>query len=497
MPFLPINLPPGIYRPGTKYQARGRYYDANLVRWHENAMQAIGGWVALEKTTPAVAQVNIGARCAGMLAWRANDGTAHLVMGTPGTLYHFSGGVLTNITPSGFTAGQADASTARALYGAGAYGAGVYGTGDSAQEALIEAQNWAMDSFGEDLVACAHSDGKLYYWDKSVGGVATTISSAPTGCVGVVVTPERFIVALGAGGDRRKVQWSDQESTTSWTPSETNQAGDFPLTGVGQILAGRRSRNETLIWTDADLFAMRYVGGTLVYSIQQVGSACAAISRRAMAVVDTKAAWMGARSFFTYDGYVSPLPSDVGDYVFSDLNRTQVSKIWADVRSEFGEVTWNYPSAGSTECDRYVTYNYAAGHWLIGTLGRTAGVDRGVFPVPILCDSSGNAWKHESGNSHGGLTPFAESGPVEIGSGDQVMHVTGLIPDEKTLGGVQLSLIAAMHPTATETTYGPYSMANPTSVRITARQVRLKVTQASAGWRMGTPRLEVTPGGRR
>lgn len=498
--LIPLKLPPGVVRPGTKYDAKGRWYDTQLVRWREGAMQPIGGWRAL--TDLDGEPVSVGEPVRGMIAWRANDATSELAMGTPSKLYQFALGVLSDITPTGFAPGGADASLGVGAYGYGPYGSGVYGTGDESQEVLTEANTWQLDTFGEDLVACAYSDGVLYHWDKSEGGQAVAITGAPTGCLGVVVTPERFLVALGADGDGRRVAWADQESLTTWTPAPDNQAGDFRLAGSGQIMAGRRSRSETLIWTDVDLWAMRYIGGPFVYSFQQVGSACGAASRHSMAVVDGRAFWMGHRGFFLYDGYVQRVRCDVADYVFGSMNRVQVSKVWCDVRSEYGEVTWYYPSDEATECDRYVTFNYAEGFWAIGKLERTAGVDRGPFQYPVMADASGNVYFHEVGDSYldpsgAPLTPYAESGPVEIADGNAVMSVLEIIPDEKTLGEVELSLIAAFYPTGPETMHGPYTMTNPTPTRITGRQLRLRASQVSPGWRLGTPRIDVRPGGRR
>ena len=62
----------------------------------------------------------------------------------------------------------------------------------------------------------------------------------------MVVTEERFIFALGAGGNSRKVQWCDKENNTVWTPSATNEAGDIELATAGQIMQGIRSRGVTL-----------------------------------------------------------------------------------------------------------------------------------------------------------------------------------------------------------------------------------------------------------
>ena len=35
-----LNIPPGIYRNGTEYQAKGRYYDSNLVRFFAGTIRA-------------------------------------------------------------------------------------------------------------------------------------------------------------------------------------------------------------------------------------------------------------------------------------------------------------------------------------------------------------------------------------------------------------------------------------------------------------------------
>ncbi len=75
-----------------------------------------------------------------------------------------------------------------------------------------------------------------------------------------------------------------------------------------------------------------------------------------------------------------------------------------------------------------------------------------------------------------GGTPYAESGPYEIGNGDNIMSVRRVIPDEQTLGEVVVSFKTRMYPMATETTYGPYSAAQPTDVRFAARQVKVRYT---------------------
>lgn len=510
MPNIPLALPPGIVRPGTKYDARGRWFDGNLIRWHEGILRPWGGWTPIQwDNAGTMEDIDLAGPIRALRAWRDNNGTQVFAMGTHDQLWAFRETVLTDITPAGFVSGNVDASSTSGVYGAGRYGVGAFGVGEAGLETLLEANTWQLDLFGEILVAVAYSDGNIYWWeDPASTNDAVQIPNSPSNNRGVVVTPERFVVALGANNNDRRIEWSDQEGPTIWTPTGTNQAGGFNLTTAGGIQAGRRTQSETLIWTDVDLWRMRFIGGSDVYAITQAGSNCGSISRNSMVVLDNAAIWMGHRDFYTYDGFVRPLPSDVADFVFSDINIFQASKITAYSRAEFQEVVWHYPSAVSNENDRYVSYNFLGGHWAIGELDRTSGEDRGAFGFPMAADSAGKVYEQENpagtyldpiGN---GLVPFVESGPIEIGRGDEVMMVRGIIPDMNTLGDAQLLLFGSIYPVENENIQGPFTLANPTSVRLTARQVRLHVQQIVPGtqhnnWRLGTMRLEAVTGGRR
>jgi hypothetical protein len=208
---------------------------------------------------------------------------------------------------------------------------------------------------------------------------------------------------------------------------------------------------------------------------------------------------MGQRGFYTYTGgAVADLACEVSDYIFSDLNRSQQSKVWAVSNQQFHELWWFYPSGGSLEIDRYVVFNYKEGHWATGNLSRTCGVDRGVFRDATWASAAGVIYRHDVGVSYEGAAVFAESGPISLGAGDQVMKVTGLIPDELTQGDVTATFKTRFHPNDVERSYGPYTMANPTSVRFTGRQIRMRVDAARpTDWRVGIMRIDAVPGGRR
>jgi hypothetical protein len=492
MPMLPLTMPPGMYRNGTALQAVGRWRDGSLVRWREGILQPIRGWTN-RAPLPAGA---LPAR--GAAAWRDNSGDRWLALGTANALYVLPGGnILNDITPDGLVPGIVDA-VANTGYAGGFYGAAGYGTERDENGPLTPATTWSLDNWGENLLACSMDDGKLYEWRPGTPK-ALPIANAPTGCKGVMATEDRFVLALAANGNPRKVAWCDRENNTVWTPAATNQAGDIELQTGGEIACGLRVRGSTLLLTDQDAHAAQYIGPPYVYGFERVGDACGVISRRAAVSVDAGAYWMGRRGFYRYaGGGVEPVASEVSDFVFRDLNRAQASKVWAVANSAFSEVWWFYPSEDQAECNRYVVLNYAEGFWYTGQLSRTAGVDQGLQRHAAWVDPQGQIYNHEVGLQHGEFKPWVESAPVSLGAGDAVLSAVSLVPDELTQGDVSMSFRTRFHPQSQERTYGPYSMAAPTAVRFTGRQVVMRIDASRlADWRVGVPKLDVRPGGLR
>ena len=494
MALIPLQLPPGVHRNGTDFESSNRWRDASLVRWHDGSMRPVGGWTVRKASAFAYAP-------RGMISFLDNSSDEYMVAGTYEKLYYVNPSLtVTDITPSsGFTSGTLNGSL-NLGYGGGFYGLTNYTGAPSSSGVYAEATTWALDTWGEYLLAVSSTDGKLLEWQGNPSSNAATVSNAPTGNKAMVVSEERFVFCLGAGGNPRKVQWSDKENNTVWTPSATNEAGDMELQTTGQIMCGLRMRGSTLILTDNDAHIAQYSGPPFVYGFERVGTACGVSSRRGAVAIDEGAFWMGSNGFFTFDGSTAKkMPCDVSDYVFDDMNPAQVSKVYAVHNSKFGEIWWFYPSASSTENDRYVTLDYKEGYWATGTLDRTAGVDEGVFSNPIFADASGNLYNHETGYTHtGSAKPFAESGPISLGNGDNIMRVTQLIPDERVQGEVKVTFKTRLHPNDTETNHGEVTLTNPTDLRFQGRQVRMKVQGAgNTNWRSGVMRIEANAGGRR
>jgi hypothetical protein len=491
--LIPLRLPPGISRNGTHYESKGRWWDGNLVRWFNGVMRPIGGWIQGAGDNTLTGKARAGR------AWRLNNGSRRAVFATHSKVYAWDGGTLADITPPAYTSGRQD-SILGFGYGTFTYGFDTYGT-QRTTGASIGATAWSLDLWGQNLIGVADHENIIYEWDGQLTSDLTAVTNAPSADA-VFVTMERILVALGSGGDPRKVSWSDAEDNTDWTPVVTNQAGYFFLPTNGPLMSGTRvAGGQNLILSTSDAFVMSYIGPPFIYGFDKVGSDCGVVGRLAHVAFDGRVAWMGRRNFWLYDGSVKQLPSEVADYVFDRLNQEQVEKVHTAHVPRYSEIWWFYPSGTNLEPDSYVTWNYREGHWSIGTLDRTCWVSAtGVFSYPFAVASDGKVYEHENGWTADGSTRevYAQAGPVEIGQGERTAWVNQIIADEDTEGEVQLRLYTRFTPNEAAVTHGPFSISDGyADCRLQGRQVSLRVEEATAAtddWRWGTPRLRVEPG---
>jgi hypothetical protein len=500
--LVPVKIPPGFFRNGTEYEASGRWYDGNLVRWALGRLRPWGGWLRYDTT-----QAPFSGVARAIMTWRDNLGFRYTAVGTNTKLYVSGGGAYSDATPAGLVTGRADAIEGNG-YSAGPYGAQAYSTARTGVTGiLLEAATWTFDLFGQNLMCVLSSDGNLY---QLIPGSppATLVSGAPANNVAVIVTDEQYVVLLGAGGNLRMVKWCDQANPTVWTASATNTAGGLPITTTGTIVTGAKVGNVPLIFTSTDVHALQYEGPPVIYAINRIADNCGVVSAHAVATDVNSAYWMGLNGFFVYDGVVRPLPCDVQDYVFNNINVLQRSKIFVARNSQYGELTWFYVSTNATEIDSYVTYNYFYKIWYFGTLSRTCWADRGAFTEPLAVGTDGYVYQHEAGWTANGASRnsniFLQSGPAEIGNGDKIVYATQMIPDTDPgdTDAIQVRVKTKTAPMGRETDYGPFTFVTNAEgfvpVRVAGRQAAIRLEQLKdEQWAVGTIRFAEGAGGKR
>jgi hypothetical protein len=509
MPRVAVAPPPGIVRNATANASAGRWYDANLMRFRAGVAQPIGGNAALNG-----ASFDTPGR--DVLTWHDNTGKRWAVIGTDTKLYAYSFelGQQYDITPAGV--GGLEPPGAYDGFGLALYGADAYGTArDSAQIGPADASAllgdwWSLALFGQTLMIVPTQDGHLYQWDPTTPTTRPVLNTtAPASNRGVFVTDERAVVLIGAGGNLRNVAWSDQENPAVWTAAVGNLAGDKQLQTEGRPLVGLRVTGGNLILTDNDAHMMTYVGPPYAYGITKIGSNCGPISPRAVCQSGGITQWMGTQSFWRYSGSVVPLQCDVGDWMFSLLNRSMIGRIFASPNPSFTEHWWFWPSEAATECNRYVAMNYgdAGAPWIIGQQTRTASDSSGAMIRPVLAGPDDKLYLHEFGWLDDGAsrigTVYLESGDFQLSDGtDNRFHVRQIAQDyvgpPNALG---FRFFLWEEPNGTQRDSGSFPISNDsgmTDARFSCRGCRMRIEGlADTPFTIGRTRLVIRPGGTR
>lgn len=503
MPLIPIDLKPGLYKNGTPYSGKMRWADSNLVRWKDGAIRVIGGWErrlkADDTPIPALfADPSVEAP-RNIITWTDNSGARHMAVGTNLKLYYIdSSGVVSDITPAGFTGGSRGSGLVVG-YGTFAYGVGAYGTPRTGTGAVpLPPASWDFALWGQDLLAQFRGTGPLYKWSPG-DAAATSIATAPVDMQDIIVTDERIVLGIGGDNTPRLVQWSASEDRADWTPSATNQAGSLTLAGTGPLLAVAQIMNEIIVIGQNEVYAGRYLGPPYVYGFDRVGDNNGLLSANSLITTTRFAMWAADRNFWVYDGALRKLESDIIDFFYNDISETEYGKTFGFNIRDFNEVWWVYQSKTSTtdEPDSYVCYDYVLDHWTKGKLDRTTAADKEVTFTPIMVSSSGVLYNHELEHVAitDGTAPYCETGPLELGQGDKQVYIDYLYPDEAVPQDVNMTIKTQDMPNLSEQVFGPYTINSPTPVRARGRQFALRFEGRAAGWKIGLMRANVKAGG--
>jgi hypothetical protein len=447
-------------------------------------------------------------------------------------------------------------------WGAGGWGGNTNGTltgwGSAAPAGLgvgLQMRLWSQDNFGDYLVMNPRG-GALYLWVPALSpttynraqvlsstnantqdGVAywLTDSSCPT-VANIVATSDtsRFVIAFGCNDygsstlDPLLVRWSDQEDYKVWAPAATNQAGSYRLSIGSSIVAELQSRQEILIWTDAALYSMQYLGPPYVWGFNILGDNISIMGPNAAATAANITYWMGRDKFYMYSGRVETLYCPLRQYIFGDINLEQSYQFFASTNEAYNEIWFFYCSSGSTVIDRYVIYNHLEKIWSYGNMARTAWLDTALRDFPTAAGYGGQLIYHEDGVDDGTTNPpspissYIQSADFNIGDGHNYGFVWRMIPDI-TFDGSTVNNPAVTFTMRPRTNPGSdYSAADTPTVasaqnyqtqrnylvqqftqiiytRIRGRQMAFKVESTGLGvqWQLGVPSIDVRPDGRR
>lgn len=433
-------------------------------------------------------------------------------------------------------------------WGTGSWSRGSWGSGFTTGFGL-QLRLWSQSNFGEDLLFSPRG-GAFYIWQPGSGatpaygtrGALISGTDVPALINQIMVSDtSRIVICFGCNDygaygttaqDPLLIRWSEQESYTGWTPATTNQAGSYRLSRGSEIISALQTRQEIIVWTDAAIYSMQYLGPPFVYGFTLLADNISIVSPNAMATANGVVYWMGVDKFYVYSGRVETLPCSVRQFIFNDINRDQEAQFNAGTNEGYSEVWWNYCSKNSTVIDRYVIFNYLDRVWYYGTLDRTAWLDSPLRQFPMAATEGNIIVYHEAAVDDGSTNPpsainaYIQSSDFDIGDGHNYGFVWRIVPDitfdgSDTRGStsdkpfVTFTVRPKQNPGAAygtaatpdvtsaqsyagQTAYNVQQFTEIVYSRVRGRQMAFKVESNSIGtqWQLGVPRIDVRPDGR-
>lgn len=442
-------------------------------------------------------------------------------------------------------------------WGAGTWGRDAWGLGSLSGGISFSQRDWWFDNFDNDLVMNIRN-GAPYWWergtnvDPKVPLVVHAISlqeyatkegfdanAVPVKVTQMLVSQQdSHLIAFGAvpfgstneaDFDPMLIRWADQSTPADWTPTSTNTAGDIRVSRGSRIVRALPSRQEVLVWTDAALFGLQFLGNTNVFGLQEYADNISIISPRAIASASNVVYWMGRDKFYAYSGRVDTIPCTLRSHVFQNINKDQIDQVVCGTNEEWNEIWWFYPTADSVSNNAYVVFNYLERIWYYGSMNRTAWLDSALRQFPFAANTpvtavgtsvtvgAGAIYNHESGVDDDGapMDSFIESSYFDVEDGDRFMLARRIIPDvtfrgsdaatpevtlrisPKDFPGAGVYVDPADTQRVIEVTADQYT--NQVFLRARARHMALKIMSSGLGvqWQLGTPRIDVRPDGRR
>jgi len=412
-------------------------------------------------------------------------------------------------------------------YGVGTYGSSPWG-GGGALTFAGQLRLYSQDSFGDDLIFNPRS-GPVFYWDESAGTSARAVdvttmtgaSDAPVAALQVMVSPEdRHVICFGVNSigttaiDPLLVRWSAQENAVDWTPTSTNSAGGQVLSTGTTFVGAVQTRQEVLIFTDKSIYSMRFSGAPFVFRFTKISENVTVLSPAAMVATGDAVFFMDLQGFYVFQGSINRIECNVLDYVFSNIDREQLFKVYATNNPDNSEVSWFYPTS-SGEVDSYVTYNYVEQHWAIGTFDRGVWIQAPTKTNPVASSNdlanvkTNYLYTHENGYDADGaaLGAYIESGGTSLDDGEFFMFMDRFLPDFEIKGTTNnadftVKIKGTRYPLESPATLSTSTVTAATtqsSVRARARDIILRIESNGTGygWTMGTFRFDLRSDGRR
>jgi len=221
---------------------------------------------------------------------------------------------------------------------------------------------WQFVQFGNYALA-ANGSEKIQYYDVNSSSLFADLAAAAP--VAKYVTAVRdFVVGanIGAGTYPSRVQWSDINDPTDWTPGAASQS-DYQDIPDGGDITGITGGEFGIVFLEKAIVRMSYIGSPLFFQFDTISRNIGCIEGGSIAQYGGITYFLSDDGFYSCDGQniIGIGAEKVDRYFYANANIGDIDSISAAVDPERNLVIWNYTTVSGNRA--LLIYNYETKKW--------------------------------------------------------------------------------------------------------------------------------------
>jgi hypothetical protein len=288
------------------------------------------------RALPALATYSgaLAARCQGFIGAKSKAGVAYDIAGTAGGMYQ-----LNNVSWTDVTKGATTYSTSSGAF-------------------------WEFAQWGDQVLSV---NGTNAPQRLSLGASANVDLGGSPPVASHIAIVRNFVVLGNLASNPQTVQWSGIEAYDTWTGNQTNLADSQELVGehgsVQRVVGGEYG----LIFMERAIYRMTFAGLPYIFQFDKLGDPVGALAPQSVVSVGQQVWFLADSGFYVHNG-VQAVPigrGKVDRFFLSDLDESNVHRVFGAADPQNQIVMWIYPSTQSTggNADSAIIYNWALNKW--------------------------------------------------------------------------------------------------------------------------------------
>lgn len=252
------------------------------------------------------------------------------------------------------------------------------------------ATRWSIQTYGTYTLATNGVDQPQL--SSALGAFANLGADFTTAEILAKVGPH--ILALNTSINPRGFVWCSADDPTDWTPTSENSAGDLIIRELdSNIVAAARLGEGLAVYGKDQMFIVGYTGQPFYFGYKHALDGFGAVSKNSVISIGRMNFGLGRQGFWQTDGsqfkYIDQ--PQVRNYIQTDINWAQASKVCGYHDEDNHRIIWYYPSvAGAGAVDKGIAYDYQRQLWSTFDHGFTAALPRDVFSYPVAGEVDGD-----------------------------------------------------------------------------------------------------------